>query len=52
MLPDVDDVWPDALLLLEPGRLVLKVYGRDGGQLRFYDLGPDALCSSRMHCFA
>lgn len=44
VLPLVDDVWPDALLLLEPGRLVLKEYTEDkGGQLLFFELGPDAL---------
>ncbi|MDP9414857.1 MAG: hypothetical protein M3Q08_12410 [Pseudomonadota bacterium] len=38
-----DDCWPDLLLLLEPGRVVVKVYAEDGDHLRFYDVGDDAL---------
>jgi hypothetical protein len=46
----IDDSWPDVLLLLEPGRVVIKNYrpiestpfGGEGW-LEFYDLGEDAL---------
>jgi hypothetical protein len=45
LIEEADDRWPDLLLLLEPGRLVVKEYlpqeGR--GQLLFYELGDDAL---------
>lgn len=46
---DVDDAWPDALLLLEAGRVIVKQYIPDpegfGGKafLNFFDLGEDAL---------
>jgi hypothetical protein len=44
MVEEADDSWPDLLLLLEPGRLVVKKYSSDGaGQLWFYELGDDAL---------
>jgi hypothetical protein len=48
-LERADDCWPDILLLLEPGRLILKTYepeGRLGGHgcIAFFDYGPDALC--------
>ncbi len=48
LLDDVDDEWPDILLLLEAGKFVLKRYvehddGRVSGQLEFYELGEDAL---------
>jgi hypothetical protein len=48
-IDDADDQWPDVLLLLERGKLVLKRYEtHDGymggcGRLEFYDLGDDAL---------
>ncbi|OPZ49531.1 MAG: hypothetical protein BWY92_01394 [Firmicutes bacterium ADurb.BinA052] len=43
-----DDEWPDLLLLLEVGQLVLKRYGLDEGccpygQIEFYDMGEDCL---------
>lgn len=43
-----DESWPDALILLEPGKVVLKGYESDGGfggrgWLEFYDLEDDAL---------
>jgi hypothetical protein len=41
-LENADDRWPDLLLLLEPGRVVVKEYGDDDLRL-FYDLGDDAL---------
>ena len=46
---DIDDAWPDVLLLLEPGVVVVKEYEhRDAfmgglGWLERYDLGEDAL---------
>jgi len=48
MIEDVDDSWPDLLLLLEPGRLIVKNYEATGGfsgrgWLEFYELGEDAL---------
>lgn len=48
ILQAADDTWPDALLLLEPGKVVLKRYESDGGfggrgTLEFYDFGDDAL---------
>jgi hypothetical protein len=48
-LERADDRWPDILLLLEPGRLVLKSYESEGGLggsgfISFFDYGPDALC--------
>lgn len=47
----LDDAWPDLLLLLEPGKVVLKKYqpndspGSFGGKgrLEFYDCGDDSL---------
>jgi hypothetical protein len=49
-LLNIDDEWPDLLLLLEPGRVFIKNYipssaGPFGGcgQLEFYDFGEDAL---------
>ena len=45
----IDDRWPDVLLLLEPGKLVVKRYHASdqtfGGsaELEFYELGEDAL---------
>jgi len=48
-LESADDRWPDILLLLEPGRLILKKYEPQGGMsgsgfISFHDYGPDALC--------
>jgi hypothetical protein len=45
---EIDDAWPDALLLLEPGQVVIKKYEATGGfggsgWLEFYDLDKDAL---------
>jgi hypothetical protein len=40
---NADDCWPDLMLLLQPGRVVVKVYADDGDYLRFYDAGEDAL---------
>jgi hypothetical protein len=47
---DVDDSWPDALLLLEEGRVIMKHYVRAEGQpmsgkgfLEFVEAGEDAL---------
>jgi hypothetical protein len=41
---DVDDEWPNVLLLLEPGRVVFKEYSEEhGGRLFFFDYGNDAL---------
>lgn len=40
---NVDDCWPDLMLLLDPGRVIVKVYGDDGEYLCFYDAGDDAL---------
>lgn len=47
-IDDADDSWPDLLLLLEPGRLIVKNYQATGGiggtgWLEFYELGEDAL---------
>ncbi|MGW0230913.1 DUF6602 domain-containing protein [Actinopolymorpha singaporensis] len=46
-IEEVDDSWPDVLLLLERGLLVLKEYPEDeeedGGKLLFFDLGQDCL---------
>lgn len=40
----IEDEWPDLLLFLEPGVLVVKEIDEDaGGQLAFFDLGEDAL---------
>jgi hypothetical protein len=48
-LERADDRWPDILLLLESGRLILKTYESEGGLggsgcISFFDYGPDALC--------
>jgi len=47
LIGDIDDCWPDALLLLEPGRVVIKNYEHtssgDCGWLEFYHLRDDAL---------
>jgi hypothetical protein len=43
MIEYADDCWPDLLLFVEPGRLVVKEYLGGGGVLRFFDLGRDAL---------
>jgi hypothetical protein len=45
---DIDNDWPDVLLLLEPGRVVIKNYEAAGGfggrgWLEFYDLNSDSL---------
>lgn len=41
---EADDQWPDLLLLLEPGVLVVKEYSEEsGGRLLFFDYGEDAL---------
>jgi hypothetical protein len=45
---EVDDAWPDIMLLLESGKLVLKTYDANGGlagsgRLEFYEFGEDAL---------
>ena len=43
-LDEIDDSWPDALLLLEPGRVILKNQDNEGGAaLHFFDLEQDAL---------
>jgi hypothetical protein len=48
VLQAADDSWPDALILLQPGKVVLKTYESDGGysgrgSLEFYEFGDDAL---------
>jgi hypothetical protein len=50
MLKRVDDAWPDALLLLEKGKVVIKNYEHDennymsgSGYLEFIEAGSDAL---------
>jgi hypothetical protein len=48
IIDDADDSWPDLLLFLEPGRLIVKNYQATGGiggtgWLEFYELGEDAL---------
>lgn len=48
MLRSADDTWPDALILLQPGKVVLKryeSYGGFGGKgwLEFYEFGDDGL---------
>jgi hypothetical protein len=51
MVKECDDAWPDVLILLGPGRLVLKKYQPDDspgsfggrGWLEFYDCGDDSL---------
>jgi len=44
VLQDADDRWPDVLLLLEPGKMILKDYPPDqDGRLLFFDYGEDAL---------
>lgn len=48
IINDADDNWPDLILLLEPGRLIVKNYEEDengsvSGRLEFYDLGEDTL---------
>jgi hypothetical protein len=43
MLESADEEWPDALILLEPGRVVLKRYAGGEGTLQFYDFGDDSL---------
>jgi hypothetical protein len=40
---EIDEEWPDLLLLLEVGRLVIKDYTDKGGVLHFFDLADDAL---------
>ena len=40
---EIDEEWPDLLLLLEAGRLVIKDYTDEGGVLHFFNLGDDAL---------
>lgn len=51
ILEDADESWPDVMLLLEPGFLVVKNYqldesessGRGKGRLESYELGTDVL---------
>lgn len=48
VVQDADHEWPDVMLLLQPGKVVLKTYrqdedGRTRGRLEFYSLGDDAL---------
>ena len=52
ILQAADDTWPDALLLLEPGKVVLKRYQSDGGfrgrnTLELYDFGDG--CATDFH---
>jgi hypothetical protein len=42
-IADADDCWPDLMLLLHPGRVVVKTYDDDGSYLCFFNLGDDAL---------
>jgi hypothetical protein len=42
-LETADDCWPDLMLLLHPGRVVVKDYGGDADYLCFYELADDAL---------
>lgn len=45
--PSIDDEWPDIILLLDVGKVVLKQYEEDDdgsyGRLYFFSLGEDAL---------
>jgi len=50
VIEDIDDSWPDVMLLLEPGRLIIKNYEATqstpfggAGWLESYDLGEDSL---------
>jgi hypothetical protein len=51
IVAECDDAWPDVLILLGPGRIVLKKYRPDDslgnfggiGSLEFYDCGDDSL---------
>jgi len=51
---EVDDSWPDIVLFLEAGKLILKRYSDDGGKgyLELYDLGEDALLVFAASAFA
>lgn len=40
---DLDDAWPDILILLEPGVVVVKSHEEPHGFLHFYDAGADCL---------
>lgn len=42
-LHGADDKWPDVLILLEPGMLVVKHYMKDEGVLEFIEAGEDSL---------
>jgi hypothetical protein len=43
LIEDADDSWPDLVLLVEPGHLVVKDYTDGVGHLLYYELGEDAL---------
>jgi len=43
LLDNADECWPDALLLLEPGRVIAKQYDERGGRIGVFDMGEDAL---------
>jgi len=44
IIDNADDTWPDIMILLEPGRVILKQYDDEGnGFLEFYEAGEDAL---------
>jgi len=48
ILDQIDDVWPEIMLFLEPGKVVLKEYestgsGGGSGWVEFYTFGEDAL---------
>jgi len=50
LIKDMDDSWPDVILLLEPGRVIIKNYETTEstpfggtGWIESYDLGEDAL---------
>jgi len=44
LLDNVDDKWPDIMILLEAGKVVLKHYEDvDDSYLEFFDVGEDAL---------
>ena len=44
LLKNVDDKWPDIMILLEAGKVVLKQYEEENDSyLEFFDIGKDAL---------
>jgi len=40
---ELDDIWPDVLILLEPGIVAVKTLGEPQGCVHFYQAGPDCL---------